>query len=51
MKADIHTEHVAQKMIKLLQDAGYTPDEMIKVIRMARRKHLEIKLNSPVLKN
>lgn len=51
MKADIHNEQVAHKMIKILQDAGYTPDQMIKVICLARRKHLQMKLNSQVLKN
>ena len=33
------TEQLAAKMIKELQDAGYTPDQMLKVFKMAKEKH------------
>lgn len=51
MKANTNDEKVAEKMIDMLQKAGYTPDGMIRVIRMARRQHMQMKLNSPELKN
>ena len=42
------TEHakntrVANRMIKIMQDAGLTPDDMIRVIAQAREKFNEMK--------
>lgn len=51
MKVNTNDKKVAGKMIDILQKAGYTPDEMTRVIRMARRQHMQMKLNSAELKN
>ena len=42
MKKD---EQIANKIIKELQEYGFTPDEMLEVIRLAREKYNELKKN------
>ncbi len=44
-KNKMTTEQLADKMIKELQDAGYTPNQMLKVFAMAKEKH-KILLNN-----
>ncbi len=45
MKRKKTEQEVADSMIKIMQDAGLTPDEMLEVIRMAREKYKQMKLN------
>ncbi len=50
MKKEAHMtkdEIAADKMIKEMQDAGMTPDDMLRIIRMARRKYLAQKAMKP----
>lgn len=37
-------EKVAKKMIKIMQNAGLTPDEMLDVIKLAREKYQQMKI-------
>lgn len=39
----ITNEQLADKMIKELEKAGLTPDEMLKVFRMARENYKQLK--------
>ncbi len=42
---------LADKIIKILQDAGYDADGMLKVIRLAKAKYKEMKKRSNVSKS
>ena len=43
---DAKTQRVANKMITILLKAGYSYDEMIPVLRLARRKHKTLKFTA-----
>lgn len=45
MKKNISINELADKMVKMLFDAGYDADGAIRVIRMARKKYNELKKN------
>jgi len=43
MKKQKTEQQVADKMINIMQDAGLSPDDMLRVIALAREKYNEMK--------